>query len=98
MRKPTCHTPLLQTHGRLRSKAQALLSTRTKHYLVLGLVALDVCTILADLLVALVACDLDQEEAPWVDKTREVLYPISLAFSGLFMVELVVTVWAFGFG
>ncbi|KAL1835688.1 hypothetical protein VTJ49DRAFT_6207 [Mycothermus thermophilus] len=83
-------------HARRRTQAQDLLSSHTKHYFILGLVALDVCTILADLLVALIACDLDKEDEPWVAKTREVLHPISITFSSLFMAELLVTVWAFG--
>ncbi|KAL2264930.1 hypothetical protein VTJ83DRAFT_7440 [Remersonia thermophila] len=87
---------LQAAHGRWRARAQTFLSSRVKHYFVLALVTLDVCAILADLLVALVACDLDQKDAPWVRTTSKVLYPLSLAFGSLFMAELLVTVWAFG--
>jgi hypothetical protein len=52
--------------------------------------------ILVDLSIALVACDLGKKDEPWVGRAREVLYPFALVFSTLFVVELGVTVWAFG--
>lgn len=60
--------------------------------------ALDVTSILVDLFIALVACDLDKRHEAWVEKSDEVLHPIAVAFSSLFMVELGVSVWAFGWG
>ncbi|AEO64529.1 uncharacterized protein THITE_2110762 [Thermothielavioides terrestris NRRL 8126] len=84
------------TYARRRSQARALLSSRAKHYFVLGLVALDVTAILADLFVALVACDLGKTDEEWVTRAREILHPFALVFSTLFVAELGVTVWAFG--
>jgi hypothetical protein len=55
-----------------------------------------VTAILVDLFIALVACDLGKKDEPWVGRAREVLYPFALVFSTLFVVELGVTVWAFG--
>ena len=65
----------------------------------MGLVALDVMVILADVFVALIACDMHiPKEETWVQHTREGLHVTAAVFSGLFLVELVVTVWAFGVG
>ncbi|KAB5554821.1 hypothetical protein GE09DRAFT_1122491 [Coniochaeta sp. 2T2.1] len=85
-----------QTYGRLRHKAQAQLSTKKKHYMVMALVALDVGGILADIFVALIACDRHEQEEPWVGDVRDGLRVASLVFSCLFLVELGVCVWAFG--
>jgi len=83
-------------YGRKRRQVRALLSTNAKHYTVMGLVALDVGAILADLFVALVACDLHLEDEEWVGRTREGLHIVALVFSSLFLAELLLTVWAFG--
>jgi voltage-gated hydrogen channel 1 len=80
-----------------RARARSFLRTKTKHYIVMGLVALDVIVILADIFVALIACDLHlPKEGSWVQHTREGLHITATVFSGLFLVELVVAVWAFG--
>ncbi|KAB5539380.1 hypothetical protein GE09DRAFT_1138652 [Coniochaeta sp. 2T2.1] len=95
------HTPLppnslRQTYARLRRKAQAQLSSKKKHYMVMALVALDVGGILADIFVALIACDRHEQGEAWVGDVREGLSIASLVFSCLFLVELGVCVWAFG--
>lgn len=84
------------TYARYRRKARAELSTKKKHYFIMGLVALDVTSILADTFVALIACDKHEQGAKWVEDVRETLETASLVFSCLFMAELVLTVWAFG--
>ncbi|KAH6613793.1 hypothetical protein B0J18DRAFT_64884 [Chaetomium sp. MPI-SDFR-AT-0129] len=100
--------PPESTHARLRQQARELLSTRAKHYFILTLVSLDVLAILVDLFATLLACDLrkggGQVDDPergvpwWVGGTREVLHPLALVFSCAFVVELGLTVWAFGWG
>jgi len=85
------------TYARYRKHAQAQLSTKKKHYMVMGLVALDVSGILADIFVALIACDKHEQDEKWVEDIRGGLKIASLVFSALFLTELVLTVWAFGF-
>jgi hypothetical protein len=86
--------PSKYTHT--RANTRAFLTTRTKHYIVMGLVALDVVVILADVFVALIACDMHLPKEGWVAKTREGLHITAAVFSSLFLVELLVTVWAYG--
>ncbi|KAK0616281.1 hypothetical protein B0T14DRAFT_397812, partial [Immersiella caudata] len=82
-----------------RTRTRSFLRTKTKHYIVMGLVAFDVMVILADVFVALIACDMHiPNEGTWVQHTREGLHVTAAVFSGLFLVELIVTVWAFGVG
>jgi len=81
---------------RWREKSKAYLSSTRKHYLILGLVSLDVVAILTDILVSLVACDLGTEDEPWVGDVQEATKICGLVFSCLFLAELIVTIWAFG--
>lgn len=60
------------------------------------LVALDVAAILADIFVALIACDMHLEKEEWVHRVREGLHVTAAVFSGLFLGELVGCVWAEG--
>lgn len=83
-------------YARYRRKAQAQLSTKKKHYMIMGLVALDVSGILADIFVALIACDKHEQNEKWVDDIRSGLKTASLVFSCMFLIELILTVWAFG--
>lgn len=85
-------------HPGLRAQARTFLSSKTKQYIVLALVAVDVASIVADILVALVACDLKQEGAKWVSETREGLHMLRTLISSLFLVELAGMIWAFGAG
>ncbi|KAK3402139.1 hypothetical protein B0T20DRAFT_476241 [Sordaria brevicollis] len=85
-------------HRRLRVQAKSFLSSKTKHYVVLALVAVDMASIVADIFVGLVACDLNQKGAKWVAETREGLHVFGTVVSSLFMVELAGMVWAFGAG
>lgn len=55
-------------------------------------------SIVADIFVALVACDLKQEGAEWVAETREGLHVFGTVVSSLFMVDLAGMVWALGAG
>lgn len=85
------------TYARYRRKARVQLSTKKKHYFTMALVALDVSGILADIFVALIACDKHEQNLRWVKDVREGLETASLVFSCLFLAELIATVWAFGF-
>ncbi|KAK4191143.1 hypothetical protein QBC35DRAFT_402461, partial [Podospora australis] len=87
---------IVSTYTVFRSQARELMSSKAKHYFILGLVTLDVAAILADIFIALVACDLGLEDEAWVKTTREILPPFALVLSSVFMVELLVTIWAFG--
>jgi len=88
--------PFVTAYNHRREKTRAFLTTKTKHYIVMGLVALDVVAILADILVALIACDLHLDKEGWVGETREGLHITASVFSSLFLMELLATVWAFG--
>lgn len=84
------------TYARLRRKTQYHLSTKKKHYMVMALVALDVSGILADIFVALIACDKHEQNEKWVADIRDGLKTASLVFSCMFLAELGITVLAFG--
>ncbi|KAK5661680.1 hypothetical protein OQA88_9780 [Cercophora sp. LCS_1] len=89
-------TSWTSSYAHLKRQAESFLGSNTKHYIVLSLVVLDVGAILADIFIALVACDLHLEGEEWVLRTREGLHIVTLVFSSLFLVELLVTVWAYG--
>ncbi|KAF2086058.1 hypothetical protein K490DRAFT_58049 [Saccharata proteae CBS 121410] len=79
-----------------RQKTQRFLSSKTGHYAVLVLVSLDVSCIFADFIVNLLTCEKRLPKQPWND-VLEGLGIVSLVFSCLFMLELLASVWAFGF-
>lgn len=91
------HAARIQTHRFLTSKIG--------HYAVLVLVSLDVSCIFADFIISLYRCEsfhcggdggegLEQERA-W-ETAQEVLANVSVAFSCLFMAELLASIWGFG--
>lgn len=88
---------VISTHARQRHRCQGLLVSKQKHYLTLALVALDVSCLLADIFIALIDCDKRIENDKWVPDVREGLEIAGLVFSSLFMVELAMCLWAFGF-
>ncbi|KAK3994642.1 hypothetical protein QBC44DRAFT_322471 [Cladorrhinum sp. PSN332] len=85
------------TYASFGQRVRELLSSRCKHYFIITLVSLDVTVILTRIFVSLVACDLhlDPNEG-WVGTTKEVLHPISLVLTCLFLGELGLSVCAFG--
>lgn len=99
-------TPLLGTarnHGvnpsryaHRRAQARKYLSSKQNHYVIMGLVALDVLGILIDIFITLTACDTDQGNVDWADGLHEGFQLAGLIFSSLFLVELGLSVWAFG--
>ena len=78
-----------------RRSLKRFLSSRTHHYTILLLVSLDVSTIFTDIIISLFQCD-SSHEIPGQDKAREVLGIVGLVFSSLFMLELIILIWAFG--
>jgi len=79
----------------LRRQTKRYLTSKTGHYSVLLLVTLDVSSIFADFLIEILSCK--GEVAPKdAEEAQAVLGIISLVFSCLFMLELVASIWAFG--
>ncbi|KAJ5706951.1 hypothetical protein N7488_006752 [Penicillium malachiteum] len=82
-----------------RRSARNFLSSRWGHYLILLLVAVDVCCTFADFLIQLHVCELKQTrfggDSGW-EVTQDVLSISSLVISCLFMVELIVAALSFG--
>jgi len=83
-------------YSKNRQRTQDFLASRTQHYCVLALVALDLFGIFADIFINLYECE---EGSPneKLEKVRSVLGIMGLVFSSLFMLELLVSIWAFGF-
>ncbi len=94
----SARSPWFGRATRWRQQSQHYLASKQKHYLILGLVALDVAAILTDILVSLVTCELDSDNQPWVGPVLEAAKISGLVISSLFLVELLATVWAFGWG
>ncbi|CAK7270541.1 hypothetical protein SEPCBS57363_004155 [Sporothrix epigloea] len=80
----------------LRRRAQHYLASTQKHYLILLLVGVDVIAILAEILISLVACETGTKNRPWVDPALEASKIVGLVISSLFLVELLASLWAFG--
>ncbi|KAK7420764.1 hypothetical protein QQX98_002568 [Neonectria punicea] len=78
-----------------REKTARFLSSKYGHYSVLALVSLDVLSMIADFILKLFKCEQVKSGTDW-DLALDVLGSMSLAFSCLFMVELIASVWAFG--
>ncbi|KIW52410.1 hypothetical protein PV05_08049 [Exophiala xenobiotica] len=100
-----CH--IIKIHGeesmvwKLRTHLQRFLSSKWGHYFVIALVALDISCIFADFLISLHMCEHRfDEKFPYKDWqfADHVLDYVSLAFSCLFMAELLGSVFAFGLG
>jgi hypothetical protein len=62
---------------------------------VLGLVSFDLLGIFADIIINLYQCD-EKDTSPFWDDVRNGLGIAGLVFSCLFMLELILSVWAFG--
>lgn len=88
--------PVVSSYHRNQQRCQALLVSKQKHYFILALVALDVACLLTDILIALIDCDKRIKNDEWVPEVREALEHAGLVFSCLFLVELILCLWAFG--
>ncbi|KAF1990935.1 hypothetical protein K402DRAFT_368626 [Aulographum hederae CBS 113979] len=80
-----------------RQELKRFLSSKTGHYAVLGLVTLDVSCIFADFIIRLIVCDTQKPATKPANEALEALGITGLVFSTLFLVELIASVWAFGF-
>ncbi|CAM1510966.1 Fc.00g084790.m01.CDS01 [Cosmosporella sp. VM-42] len=78
-----------------REKTGRFLSSKTGHYSVLILVSLDLLAMIADFILQLFKCEQGKIGADW-DLALDILGSVSLVFSCLFMLELIASVWAFG--
>ncbi|KUI55441.1 Voltage-gated hydrogen channel 1 [Cytospora mali] len=87
----------VSTYARRRQRCQGMLLSKQKHYFTLALVALDVSCLLADIFIALIDCDERIKNDAWVPGVRQGLEDAGLVFSCMFMVELIMCLWAFGF-
>ena len=104
---PAHHLTWLQRPGELRSvhssrqRTQKLLNSKYGHYFVIFLVSVDILGIFCDFLISLYLCEHEccqpKEEYQGFHKAQGALGIVSLVFSCLFMVELLVSIWAFGF-
>jgi hypothetical protein len=81
---------------RARARTRHLLLSRKKHFLVLGLVSLDVAVLLANIFVDLLSCDMGERDQPWVERTQDALKTAGLVFSSIFLAELLLCLLAFG--
>lgn len=78
-----------------KGEVKEFLSSRAQHWTVLSLVSLDLLGIFADIIINLYQCDENESGPVWND-VRWGLGIAGLVFSCLFMLELVLSVWAFG--
>ena len=78
-----------------KQAVQDFLSSTAQHYTVLGLVSCDLLGIFADIIINLYQCDEGDTDPIW-DDVRNGLGIAGLVFSCLFMLELLGSVWAFG--
>ncbi|KAI9734966.1 MAG: hypothetical protein M1834_002048 [Cirrosporium novae-zelandiae] len=95
------HRHLSTTDGhsalkRSRHNVQVFLTSKTGHYCVLLLVGFDVSCIFADFLIKLFQCE-KKRGGEGFEEAQSILGTVSLVFSCLFMLELLASVWAFGF-
>ncbi|KAI9643095.1 hypothetical protein NHQ30_008830 [Ciborinia camelliae] len=96
--QPSFFRKLSNSYRKSRNSLQTFLASRAQHYTVLLLVACDLIGIFADIIINLYQCDNDKEGKtdPIWNEVREGLGIAGLIFSCLFMVELIASVWAFG--
>ncbi|KIY50952.1 hypothetical protein FISHEDRAFT_8717, partial [Fistulina hepatica ATCC 64428] len=94
--------PLLPTHVKddpdkksWREQAAELLESRRVHQIVITLVAIDAACVLADLGYTVLSPDCTPE-GPEAPEWLEVLAHISLAITTFFLVEIPLSIWAFG--
>lgn len=80
----------------VRAKGRRILSSRGKHYFIMGLVVLDIAALLANVFIQLIACEMHKQNERWVRTVGEGLEILGLVFSCLFMVELIVSLISFG--
>lgn len=82
--------------ARLRVTGRRLLDSRRKHYAVMALVGLDAAVLLANVFLRLIACEMRQDDEPWVQAVSGTLETVALVISCLFMLELAACLFAYG--
>lgn len=87
-------TPPIKPGGTIREDVQIFLGSRLQHIFVLTLVSLDLLGIFADIFINLYTCEEGSPSPTW-DHIRDVLNIIGLVFSCIFMLELMLSIWAF---
>lgn len=87
---------LQHLHQYCRNSVKTFLSSPAQHYTVLSLVSFDLLGIFADIIINLYQCDEGELASQWWNDVREGLGIAGLVFSCLFMLELILSVWAFG--
>ncbi|KAI0144068.1 hypothetical protein F4776DRAFT_661166 [Hypoxylon sp. NC0597] len=85
-------------YRRAQVATSRFMNSRTKHWLILVLIILDVAGILSDIFIALITCEIGIEHDEWVAPTRNALTIFSLSLSCVFLVELFLSVFADGLG
>jgi hypothetical protein len=85
----------VKIYNSCRQEIKTFLSSRAQHYTVLALVSFDLLGIFADILINLYQCD-EGDTSPRWNEVRDSLGIAGLVFSCLFMLELILSVWAFG--
>lgn len=95
---PSSASRLQTLHAHYRHRARRFLSSHTQHYTVLLLVALDLLGIFADIIINLYQCDAVLPPSPGWSRARDGLGLAGLVFSCAFMLELILSIWAFGWG
>ncbi len=93
--RPDPDSPSTMTITTARNHTKRYLTSKYGHYSVLALVSVDITAIFADLILQLLTCE-GRIPARDGDTASNVLGIFSLIFSCLFMLELVASVWAFG--
>ena len=87
-------------HQRYRERARKWLESKYQHYLLITLIAFDVSCIFADIFISLYTCEEGKDRGETtdrrLDRAQEGLAIISLIFSCIFLLELLITLWAFG--
>ncbi|KAH7152630.1 hypothetical protein EDB81DRAFT_789410 [Dactylonectria macrodidyma] len=90
------HVPQQWTIQNTKQQTATFLSSKYGHYAILTLVSLDVLGMIADFVLKLCKCEQGKTGPNW-DHALDALGSMSLVFSCLFMLELIASVWAFGF-
>ncbi|KAI0885707.1 uncharacterized protein GGS22DRAFT_132905 [Annulohypoxylon maeteangense] len=85
-------------YHRVQTATSRFTNSRTKHWILLVLIILDVAGILSDIFIALITCEIGVENDEWVAPTRNALTTFSLVMSCIFLAELALSVFADGWG
>ncbi|KAI1389722.1 uncharacterized protein F4822DRAFT_399459 [Hypoxylon trugodes] len=86
------------SYTRIQTAVSSCMNSRAKHWVILVLIILDVAGILSDIFIALITCEIGVENDEWVAPTRNGLTIFSLTLSSVFLVELLLSVFADGWG